>query len=57
MSKLLMNLFALVVIVGMQILVLMLGWGLEPKNWWWIIGVGVFANLIIHMSLAMANKE
>jgi len=32
--------------VGMSVLVMIYGWGLEPKSWWWIIGVGFFGQII-----------
>lgn len=37
--------FVLAVMVATSILVNIYGWGLQPKNWWWIIGVGLFWNV------------
>lgn len=34
--------------VGINVLVLIHGWGLTPKSWWWIIGVGVFMSIVVH---------
>lgn len=33
--------------VGIEIVVLIYGWGLTPKSWWWIIGVGIFALTVV----------
>jgi hypothetical protein len=35
-------------IVGIvsSILIMIYGWGLEPKSWLWIIGGGVFLSLL-----------
>jgi hypothetical protein len=47
--KILLQIVSLVTLmVGMitlEILVLMYGWGLEPKSWAWIIVGGVFAQI------------
>ncbi len=34
----------LAIVLG--VLVLIHGWGLEPKSWWWIIGVGFFGQVM-----------
>ena len=47
MSKILALFFVLAVTVGMSILTMIYGWGLEPKSWWWIIGVGVFGQVFM----------
>lgn len=39
----------LIVCVSLNILVMMYGWGLQPKSWWWIIGVGIFINLFLRI--------
>lgn len=33
----------------LSILVLTKGWGLEPLNWWWIIGGGVFGTAFVRL--------
>lgn len=33
--------------VGLQVLVYMKGWGMQPQSWWWIIGIGIFANAVM----------
>jgi hypothetical protein len=43
-SDVLAMLFVVSVSVGLSVCVMMFGWGLQPKSWWWIIGVGIFAT-------------
>ena len=57
MTKFLMNLFAIPFFVGLHILVMINGWGLEPKSWGWIIGIGVVVNMLGHLVVALGNKE
>ena len=38
------------------IMVMINGWGLEPKSWWWIIGGGIVLRFIIEMIQAAAKK-
>lgn len=33
--------------IGLVVLVLIHGWGLEPQSWWWIVGAGVFGRLLL----------
>lgn len=40
-------LMLLLLSVGLQILVMVNGWGLKPVSWGWIIGAGVFINAVI----------
>jgi sterol desaturase/sphingolipid hydroxylase (fatty acid hydroxylase superfamily) len=42
MTKIIAMLAVFTVSVIASVLTLMYGWGLQPKNWWWIIGVGIF---------------
>lgn len=49
MNKVFALLFVLCVMVGLQVMVMIYGWGLEPKNWWWIIGVGLFGQTFMRM--------
>lgn len=53
MQKILSQLFLLCLLVGTQVIVMIFGWGLQPKSWWWIIGVGVFVNTVWR---ALADK-
>ena len=38
-------LFGLIIAVSASILTMIYGWGLTPKSWWWIIGMGIFGPL------------
>lgn len=51
-------LFAMAVIgTGLQIMVMIYGWGLQPKNWWWIIGVGLILPPIVKWIAEKIIKE
>jgi hypothetical protein len=52
-SKFLAMLFVAALLIGLSVLVMMFGWGLEPKSWWWIIGAGIFGNTALR---ALAQK-
>jgi len=43
--------------VGLNVLVLMRGWGLHPQSWWWIVGGGVVANTLLRMVFDSVEKE
>jgi len=47
MEKLLAILFVVALSVGASICVMMFGWGMTPKNWWWIVGVGLFGQTVL----------
>jgi hypothetical protein len=34
-------------VVVLQILTLIFGWGLTPRSWWWILGVGLGGGLVL----------
>lgn len=48
-NKLLAGLLVLALMVGLSVLVMINGWGLEPKSWWWIIGGGLFGNAFLRV--------
>jgi len=47
--------------IGLQVLVMIYGWGLEPQSWWWIVGGGlvgmVFLNLVGKKVLKEGDRE
>ncbi len=47
--------YALAVLVGIGVMVF--GWGLQPKSWWWIIGGGVFGRMVIECMNAIVKAE
>lgn len=51
--KFLVSCFGLVLALGLSVLVMMKGWGLEPKNWWWIIGVGFFGQILAQVVIKL----
>lgn len=41
-----------------SILVMMYGWGLQPRSWGWIIGVGFFVQVALRgLSDAVSKKD
>ena len=42
----LVQLFGVFFAMAVGILIMIKGWGLEPKSWWWIIVIGFFGHLI-----------
>lgn len=54
--KLVVVIFGVAVSITLSILVMIHGWGLEPKSYWWIIGIGfggqIFAQIIIAIGAA-----
>ena len=50
-------LFVASLAIALQILVMIYGWGLEPRSWLWIIGGGVFGVTVLRGLLAVVEKE
>lgn len=48
--------FALVFAVAMQILVMINGWGVEPKSYVWIVGVGLASGFVAQILIAIAKN-
>uniref|UniRef100_A0A6H1ZAA0 Uncharacterized protein n=1 Tax=viral metagenome TaxID=1070528 RepID=A0A6H1ZAA0_9ZZZZ len=44
-----------VVAVLTSILVMIHGWGLEPKSWWWIIGVSALGYTLSSLFMGAAK--
>jgi hypothetical protein len=58
MSKFIARFFLMTLAIILWVLIMMLGWGLEPKSWWWIIGGGVgIKSLIIIMEILVKVEE
>ena len=57
MSKLLALIFIAALAVGLQILVMIYGWGVQPQSWWWIIGGGVFGVTALRKMIDVVEKE
>jgi len=43
--------------VGLQVLVLMYGWGLTPRSWWWILGGGIVGTIVVRAIGERVYKE
>ena len=60
-SHILALLMVLGCMIGLQVLVMIYGWGLEPQSWWWIVGGGlvgmVFLNLVGKKVLKEGDRE
>jgi len=47
-TKFLALLFVSLLSILTTVLTLMWGWGMEPKNWWAIIGLGIVAQTVLY---------
>ena len=50
-------LFALCVSVVTTVLVMIKGWGLEPKSWFWIIGVSLVGQIGVQMIVQLVKDD
>ena len=59
MQKAIIIVFGTALGILLTIAVLMYGWGLEPKSWWWIIGggVGIRSLLLVMEAIAKADPK
>ena len=55
-SKLLATLFLQACSVAIQVGVMIYGWGLQPKSWGWIIGMGCCAQMVVLIFLHIIRK-
>ena len=44
--KFLMASLGLVVGIVTMVMVMIKGWGIQPKSWWWIIGVYLIGSIV-----------
>ena len=56
-AKAVAGVFGFVLTIIISIAVMMYGWGLEPKSWWWIIGGGVGLRLLVSALEMIAKNE
>lgn len=56
-KSLIIAILALTVSLTCTILVMIHGWGLEPKNWWWIVGIYLFGQFVGQTLLAVAKAD
>lgn len=57
MTKFLANVLLIALSIGTQILVMEYGWGLCPRSWGWIIGVGFFVTVFLYALRDAVNRE
>ncbi len=57
MKELMLSLGGIVVGMLTSILVMIHGWGLEPKSWFWIIGFSLIGNIFAVMFFYASKKE
>lgn len=56
-AKFLATLFLLICAVSISVLTMIYGWGLHPKNWYVIIGLGVFGAAFLQWLMGRLKKE
>lgn len=50
-------LFGFIISMAIGIFVMIHGWGIEPKSWWWIIGGGILARFIVEVMMAFGRHK
>lgn len=35
--------------VGLEVAVMMFGWGVQPQSWWWILGGGLVGRAAVKL--------
>jgi len=53
----LLSLFGLCVSLTTTIFVMIYGWGLSPKSWWWIIGMYSIGTMVALLIVETANQK
>lgn len=56
-SKVVATIFGFILCLIISILVMIYGWGLEPKSWFWIIVGGVVVRGIIGLMEAISKQK
>lgn len=54
--KFMTTLFLFTLTLALTVLVMIHGWGLEPKSWGWIIGGGIVARFIVSLIEVITKK-
>ncbi len=55
--KFLLVITGLVMAMVTMILVMIYGWGLEPKSWWWIIGMNLLGNILSQLFILVSRDK
>lgn len=53
--KLIVLIFGMAVLFGNSILGMILGWGLMPENWGWVIGCSIFGTLFGQLIISISK--
>jgi len=56
MRSFLIGIFGLTIGITTSILVMTKGWGVEPKSWFWIVGVSLFGHLFAQVIIEAAKS-
>jgi len=57
MNKIIALLFTLGCTIALGIAVMIYGWGLHPRSWWWIIGGGIFGQVFLRIIGEIITKS
>jgi hypothetical protein len=57
MTKLIAVISLTIIALGMHILAMINGWGLEVKSWWWIIGVNIIMQFIVELLKVIVREK
>ena len=51
------GLFGIIVSVATTVCVMIYGWGLSPKSWWWIIGMYLIGIIVALTIIELAKQK
>ncbi|HLZ49118.1 MAG TPA: hypothetical protein VKP61_00065 [Candidatus Acidoferrum sp.] len=57
MSKLLARITVLALLILLSVATMIYGWGLTPRSWGWIVGMGFFGNVALMVLNHFLDKE
>jgi hypothetical protein len=55
--RLIVALVAIAISIATSLLVMINGWGLEPKSWFWILGIGLLGQMLAQVFILIANHD
>lgn len=56
-NQILAMMFCLGLAVALSVCVMVYGWGVTPKSWYWIIGGGLFGQTLLQILIKAASGE
>lgn len=42
--------------ITFNVLVMINGWGLQPKSWWWILGLSMLGYIVAQVFIEVAKR-